>query len=117
MKNRIASVALAVAALATSGASHAATLTKAFGAAAIASGASATLTFTVDNPAGQPARTDVGFVDTLPAGTRRGGAEQRRRHVRQRRGGDDGRGRHGHDHRDEPAGPGRGVDVHRSRST
>ncbi|HEY8244394.1 MAG TPA: hypothetical protein VII68_13090 [Casimicrobiaceae bacterium] len=68
MKTRIAPFVLAVAALATAGTSHAATLTKAFGAAAIAAGANVTLTFTVNNPAGQPARADVGFTDTLPAG-------------------------------------------------
>ena len=44
-------------------------LTKAFGSSAIAAGANATLTFTIANTAANNiARTDVGFVDTLPAG-------------------------------------------------
>ena len=59
---------LAIASLATAVPAWSATLTKAIAPAAIASGASATLTFTVDNPAGSPARSDVGFVDTLPSG-------------------------------------------------
>ena len=47
---------------------HAASVAKAFNPTTIGSGAPTVLTFTVDNPAGQPARSDIGFTDTLPAG-------------------------------------------------
>ena len=42
-------------------------MTKAFGAVSIASGSSTSLTFTVSNPANNPALTNVNFVDTLPS--------------------------------------------------
>ncbi|QJR14862.1 DUF11 domain-containing protein [Usitatibacter palustris] len=42
------------------------TLTKAFGATDIGVGQSTSLTFTINNPAGAPARTGLTFTDTLP---------------------------------------------------
>src|SRR5437868_11538108 len=44
------------------------TLAKSFGPTTIAFGATTTLTFTVTNPAGNPALANVGFIDALPAG-------------------------------------------------
>lgn len=43
------------------------TLTKAFGPSTIGTGQTSTLTFTIANPAGAPARSDLTFTDTLPA--------------------------------------------------
>jgi uncharacterized repeat protein (TIGR01451 family) len=45
-----------------------ATLTKAFSPVAVGTGYPSTLTFTVANRPGEPAQTDLGFTDTLPAG-------------------------------------------------
>jgi uncharacterized repeat protein (TIGR01451 family) len=61
-------LAAGVALFCVAGLAPAATLDKAFLATSIASGASTTLRFTVTNAAGQPALTDVGFVDQLPSG-------------------------------------------------
>jgi hypothetical protein len=47
---------------------NAPTVAKAFAPATIAGGAATTLTFTVGNPAGAPAISNVGIVDALPAG-------------------------------------------------
>src|SRR5258708_11216606 len=44
------------------------TLTKAFSPATIGVGQTSTLTFTISNPAGAPARTGLTFSDALPAG-------------------------------------------------
>jgi uncharacterized repeat protein (TIGR01451 family) len=44
------------------------TLTKAFSPTTFAIGGTTTLTFTVSNPANNPALTNVGFVDNLPSG-------------------------------------------------
>jgi len=44
------------------------TLSKSFSSAAITDGGTTTLTFTLTNPAGAPAVSNVGFTDTLPAG-------------------------------------------------
>ncbi|MEO8137494.1 MAG: hypothetical protein ABI831_26370, partial [Betaproteobacteria bacterium] len=44
------------------------TLTKSFSPTSITLGETTTLTFTVTNPAGNPAATNVGFVDNLPSG-------------------------------------------------
>jgi uncharacterized repeat protein (TIGR01451 family) len=43
-------------------------LTKSFSTAVFPAGGSAVLTFTLANPSGSPAVSDVGFTDTLPAG-------------------------------------------------
>ena len=43
------------------------TLTKSFSPTAITDGGTTTLTFTVTNPVGSPAVSNVGFTDTLPA--------------------------------------------------
>ncbi len=44
------------------------TLTKSFSPTTFSAGGTTTLTFTVTNPAGNPALTNVGFVDSLPSG-------------------------------------------------
>ena len=44
------------------------TLTKVFSPSAITDGGTTVLTFTLTNPAGAPAVSNVGFTDTLPAG-------------------------------------------------
>ncbi len=44
------------------------TLTKAFSPTTFLSGGTTTLTFTVTSPAGDPALTNVGFIDSLPSG-------------------------------------------------
>ncbi|MEP6701949.1 MAG: hypothetical protein ABJB04_03090, partial [Betaproteobacteria bacterium] len=44
------------------------TLTKSFNPTTISLGGTTTLTFTVSNPAGNPALTNVGFIDNLPSG-------------------------------------------------
>ena len=44
------------------------TLTKAFSPTAFNLGGTTTLTFTISNPAANPAQTNVGFVDNLPSG-------------------------------------------------
>ena len=46
------------------------TLSKSFSPTTIADGGTTTLTFTVTNPGGAPALSNVGFVDTLPSGLR-----------------------------------------------
>jgi len=46
------------------------TFAKAFSTASIADGGTATLTFTLSNPAGNGALSNVGFVDALPGGLR-----------------------------------------------
>jgi uncharacterized repeat protein (TIGR01451 family) len=66
----IAPVLAMLAALAFAGSAAAQTLGKAFSPTTIAGGGTTTLTFTVTNPAGAPAVSNVGFVDTLPSGLR-----------------------------------------------
>ena len=61
---------LAIAALAFVEATAAQTLDKALGPTTIADGGTSVLTFTLSNPAGTPAVSNVGFVDSLPSGLR-----------------------------------------------
>jgi uncharacterized repeat protein (TIGR01451 family) len=61
-------VAVLVTLLTAAGLASAASVDKAFAPSTIGTGGVTTLTFTVTNPAGQPARSDVGFTDTLPSG-------------------------------------------------
>jgi len=61
-------VALLVSLFTAAAVASAASVDKAFSPTTIGSGGATTLTFTVTNPAGQPARVDVGFTDTLPSG-------------------------------------------------
>lgn len=56
--------------LAAPGTAHGAVLGKSIFPTGITPGASTTLTFQVTNPGGAPARSDVGFVDSLPSGLR-----------------------------------------------
>ena len=65
-----APILVVLAALSFASSPTAQTLSKSFSPTTIADGGATTLTFTVTNPAGAPAVSNVGFVDTLPSGLR-----------------------------------------------
>ena len=67
---RNAPILVALAAVSFASSPTAQTLGKSFSSTTIVDGGTTTLTFTVANPAGAPAVSNVGFVDTLPSGLR-----------------------------------------------